>query len=383
MDNLTHSLVGLAAAKAGLERLSPGTTALCVIAANAPDLDILTVFNGRWAYLQHHRGITHSIIGTIALAVVIPILFWLGDQFISPLVGRQPKTKLRGLLLASLVVSATHPILDWTNNYGIRPLLPWNGQWYYGDLVFIIDPWLWLSLGGVCFLLTSKTRWQVGAWSLLATILSAAVILVPSLRPGSMFPVTAQIVWVLGIALLIAVHRARLAERWPMAIPLTVFAMIVVYWGGLAILHRSALVQAETEAVIQASSRGETINRLAAMPVLANPTRWQCVFVTNHATYRFDLSLVQSNVISGIVRYEKPEGSAAEAFSSAARDPRTSIFLGFARFPVMRVRGDCLSETLVQFADLRYTEPGTGPRGAFTLDVPIECPNLTGVLEEK
>ncbi len=53
MDNLTHSLVGLAAAKAGLERLSPFATTGCVIAANAPDGDILAAFGGSWFYLKH------------------------------------------------------------------------------------------------------------------------------------------------------------------------------------------------------------------------------------------------------------------------------------------------------------------------------------------
>ena len=79
MDNLTHSLVGLAAAKAGLERLSPGATAVCVLAANAPDLDILAALGGRWFYIQHHRGITHSIMGTLALALLIPCLFYAAD----------------------------------------------------------------------------------------------------------------------------------------------------------------------------------------------------------------------------------------------------------------------------------------------------------------
>ncbi|MEP6743530.1 MAG: metal-dependent hydrolase, partial [bacterium] len=78
MDNLTHSLVGLAAAKAGLEKLSPSATALCILAANSPDADILTLAGGRWTYLQNHRGITHSLLGTIALALALPLVFYGG-----------------------------------------------------------------------------------------------------------------------------------------------------------------------------------------------------------------------------------------------------------------------------------------------------------------
>lgn len=383
MDNLTHSFVGLAASKAGLERLSPAATTMCIIASNAPDADILATFGGRWAYLQNHRGITHSIVGTIALAILIPTVFWLVDYLIARIARRPTKLKFRGLLLASLIVSATHPILDWTNNYGIRPLLPWSSRWYYGDLVFIIDPWIWLGLGGACFLLTAKTKWRIGAWSILATILTLAVVLVPTLRPGSMFPVAARVAWTLGIVTIFLAHRARLADRWNALIPITVFALIVAYWGGLAILHRRALAQAEIVAAVQASSHGETMNRLAAMPVLANPLRWQCVFETERATYRFDYSLREARVVSETVRYEKPQGQVYEAFAIAARDEHAKIFLGFARFPVIRIEGDCISETLVQFADLRYTEPGSGRRGTFSLEVPIECPRPNGALETK
>ena len=383
MDNLTHSLVGLAASKAGLERLSPATTAMCIIAANAPDADILTVSGGGWDYLQHHRGITHSIIGTITLAILIPVVFCLVDYLFALIARRPTRLKFRGLLLASIIVSATHPLLDWTNSYGIRPLLPWSGQWSYLDLVFIVDPWMWLSLGGACFLVTAKTKWRIAVWFLLATILTFAVVFVPMLRPGMVFPVAARVVWTLGLVGIFLAHRARLADRWRVAIPLVVFALILAYWGGLAILHHRALTLSEIVATAEASSHGEVVNRLAAMPVLANPLRWQCVFETDRATYRFDYSLSQSKVVTETVRYEKPRGQAYEAYTIASRDNRVKIFLGFARFPVARVIGDCVGETLVQLADLRYTEPGSGRRGTFSLEVPVKCPRPNGAFETK
>ena len=78
MDNLAHSLVGLAAAKAGLERLSPGATAVCLLAANAPDSDVAVLLVAdRWTFLHYHRHITHSIVGTLALALILPLIFWL------------------------------------------------------------------------------------------------------------------------------------------------------------------------------------------------------------------------------------------------------------------------------------------------------------------
>ena len=153
MDNLTHSLVGLTAAKAGLDKLSPGATTLCVLAANSPDADILVlVLRGRWAFLQHHRGITHSIVGAAALALVLPLVFYLGDRIIAQVRKREPQVRLKGLLLASILTTATHPLLDWSNNYGIRFLLPWNPRWFYGDFAFVIGLLaIWSSFGSLAF----------------------------------------------------------------------------------------------------------------------------------------------------------------------------------------------------------------------------------------
>src|SRR5690606_1230143 len=49
------------------------------------------------------------------------------------------------LLLAFLGV-LSHPFLDWLNSYGLRWLMPFDGRWFYGDALFIVDPWLWLAL---------------------------------------------------------------------------------------------------------------------------------------------------------------------------------------------------------------------------------------------
>ena len=383
MDNLTHSLLGLAASKAGLERLSPATTSLCIIAANAPDADILTLVAGRWNYLHHHRGLTHSILGTFVLALLIPALFWLGDYLIARWRGRALKVKFRGLLLASLIVSATHPLLDWTNNYGIRPLLPWSGRWYYGDLVFILDPFIWLSLGGASFLLTANTKWRSTAWAALALVLTVAIVIVPSLRPGSLIPPAAQVVWAVGLIGFNHAHRARLAERLGGSIAVIALSLLLVYWGGLSLIQQRAYAQAQTLSAGLVREHGESMKRLAVMPTLANPLRWQCVLETEKADYRFDLSLSEGARVGQTVRYEKPQGAEALAFELASSDEHAKIFLDFARFPVARVEGDCVSETLVQMADLRYTEPGRGQRGTFSLEVPVTCPPAVGAREQK
>ena len=94
MDPFTHTLVGLTAAKAGLERLSPLATTVCVLAANSPDSDVVVgLTTDRWNYLHHHRGITHSIVGVIALAFLVPTLVWLGERGWAKLRRRRAKSQ--------------------------------------------------------------------------------------------------------------------------------------------------------------------------------------------------------------------------------------------------------------------------------------------------
>jgi inner membrane protein len=377
MDNLTHTLVGLTAAKAGLERLSPGATVVCMLAANAPDADILAAFGGSWFYLRHHRGITHSIVGTLAIALLIPLLFYAGDLIIARLRRRAPRVRLRGLVIASLLLSASHPLMDWTNNYGVRPLLPWSGRWFYGDLVFIVDPWLWLSLGGASFLLTAKARWRSIAWGALALLATVAFVILP-LRTGETYPLASRAVWLAWLVCLIVAHRMNIATRWKSSIALAALAFVVVYWGVLSVLHGRALTRARVVAESQATERQESLLRVAAMPSLADPSLWRVLAETDRATYRFDTSLltrVETELRSpaALTRFEKPQGEAAELAARAAEDERAKIFLDFARFPATRVQTqNCAEELLVQFADLRFTEPGTPRRtGNFGLEIPV------------
>ncbi len=375
MDNLTHSLVGLAAAKAGLEKLSPRATTLCILAANAPDADIVTLIFGRWTFLHHHRGITHSIVGAFALAVTLPLIFYFADLLIARARKRAPNIRLPGLLLASFIATATHPLLDWTNNYGVRFLLPWNPRWFYGDFVFIVDPFLWIVLGGAAFLLTSKTRKHVIVWIVIALVPSYLVLVAPTGPTRLASETLLRLLWIVALIVLVTLYRRKIGGRTGHRIAVAALAIVTVYCAGLAVIHAVALRQAERQAVNIAKQNAEQIVEVAAMPTLANPTVWVCMLETDRATYRFKLSLLHGPPdTSEIIRYERPEGLSAELVAQAARDGRSQVFLGFARFPVVGVVGeDCATQTLVQFADLRYTEPGK-QRGAFSLDVPVDCP---------
>jgi inner membrane protein len=60
------------------------------------------------------------------------------------------------LIVLSYAGVLSHVLLDFLNNYGVRLLMPFSGRWFYGDALFIIDPWLWLTLGAGVLLARRK-----------------------------------------------------------------------------------------------------------------------------------------------------------------------------------------------------------------------------------
>jgi inner membrane protein len=395
MDNLAHSLVGLTAAKAGLGRLSPFATTVCLLAANSPDADVAVgFFADRWTLLKHHRGITHSIVGTLALGILLPVLFYLLERAIARFFKSQSKIRLRGLLIASLIATATHPLMDWTNNYGVRPLLPWNGRWLYGDLTFIVDPYLWLILGGAAFLLTSNRRFKIAGWALLGLGITLLIFFGSGQRAAagaSVWPI--RMIWLGGVLLFVLARVLDVGSLYGHRIALAAFALVLLYWGGLAVAHHFAFRSAMMNAESIVTPLNEKVIKAAAMPTLGNPRRWLFVAETERAIYRFSVKLGSLKPFDSspwpdadpyrmpnspyVERFSKPTGPAAELVDKAEQDRRAQIFLDFARFPVATVADDnCLTQTLVQFADVRYTQPGAA-RGSFSLDVPVDCPVRT------
>ncbi|HJQ34720.1 MAG TPA: metal-dependent hydrolase [Pyrinomonadaceae bacterium] len=385
MDNLTHSLVGLAAAKAGLERRTPYAVFVCVAAANLPDIDILALVKGPAFYLANHRGITHSLVGTFTLAVVFPLLFFACERLTARVRGREPRARLGGLLLCSLVLSASHPLLDWTNSYGVRPFLPWDGRWIYGDLLFVVDPWVWLMLGGACFLLTATTRVRAAAWGLLALVATTLFFRV-SLPTDSSVPLFALGLWTICLFALFVMHLAGVGARvgpWAAAVA---FALVLAYLGALSLLHARAREEAVRLSDDLAVRLSDDLNappagrvlRVAATPVLADPTTWRCLADAESETFRYDLKLGDAFIedLSNVAVVHKPAGADAEIVGRAARDADARVLLDFARFPVARVLPREGGGWVVRFADLRFTEPGGGRArpGGFALDVPVGAP---------
>jgi hypothetical protein len=216
---------------------------------------------------------------------------------------------------------------------------------------------------------------QIVAWVLFGLVTSYLVFFGPANRGGLANPVFLRIAWFAALVGLIALYVSQAGKRWGEKIPIMAFAVVACYLSGLFVVHSLALRRAKTEAASIAVETTERLVEVAAMPTLANPFNWLVVAETEQAAYRFSLSLTGSGRGKDMVRFEKPDALSSRAVGQASRDTRAQVFLGFARFPVVQVAGeDCATQTLVQFADLRYTEPGQG-RGTFSLEVPVDCPS--------
>lgn len=379
MDNLTHSLVGLTLAKAGLERMSPYATLVCIASANAADADVASgLFGDRWTLLHHHRGITHSIVGTIAIGFLIPTLALAIERGAGAITKQKPRIRFRGLLLASMLAAVTHPILDWTNNYGVRPLLPWSGRWLYGDLVFIADPYIWLLLGVPAFLLTSDTKSKTVGWCVLAVCVGAVIgFAARSSIPDSGPLGIALVIWIVAAIAAALLRLKGVPQRLGSRLAMAALIALVGYWGALSVIHRVAAADASSIAEHVAVDRGEQFIRAAAMPTTASALRWQAVAETDQAMYRFmvQFGTASQSVDGPMTRYAKPKGETEALVSIAEQDRRARTLLDFARFPIAAVGSDnCVGQTLVQFADLRYTEPGR-ERGNFSVNIPVDCPS--------
>jgi inner membrane protein len=137
VDNITHTLTGVALAQSGFARTSRGATAALVLGSNIPDVDLIFGLQGAAAYLQHHRDLSHSIVGGPLLALGLALCLRIalrGSRFV-------------GLFLSALVGVAAHVAMDLATSYGTRVLSPFNTTFYAWDLVFIVDPIILVILG--------------------------------------------------------------------------------------------------------------------------------------------------------------------------------------------------------------------------------------------
>src|SRR5262245_32878827 len=179
MENLAHTLLGLSLAKTGLERTTPLATTALVLSSNLSDIDVVVQLSGGLpAYLEYHRGFTHGFVGTAVVAAALTIILMLVDKLFR-LRGdpfRRPIMPVR-IFFLSYLGGLGHAFMDYTNSYGIRPLMPFDSRWFYGDIAFVVDPWIWLILGSAVVWLTARNVPMAAFWLIIGTLVSLVVAL--------------------------------------------------------------------------------------------------------------------------------------------------------------------------------------------------------------
>lgn len=149
MEPLTHFLTGACLGRAGLNRKTALATLTLTLAAEAPDLDVLAGFRGRAFGFAHHRGFTHSFLGIPLMAAVVVGFVYL----IWRMRGRKTNNpnlppRWGTLYVYACLAGLSHILLDFTNNYGVRPFWPFSERWYSWDIVFIVEPVMLVLLAG-------------------------------------------------------------------------------------------------------------------------------------------------------------------------------------------------------------------------------------------
>ena len=388
MDNLTHSLVGAAIGKAGAERATPLATATLVVAANIPDIDILGFVGGEYYSLAFRRGITHGWPALLVLPFFVTGLMMAWDRWMRR--RRDPDAipaDPKWLLALSAVGAVTHPALDWLNIYGMRWHLPFDGTWTYGDSLFIIDPWIWLLLGGSVFLASAPGRRGMVGWAVLGVLTTLLMLVGVGGWPAGL--------WIAGIAIvLLARRRKGVASSEAEAAPAggsyaslpgaTPFQRRLVRAAGvLVVAYIAVMVTADGAARAQvtaaAEAQGLTVVDLLVAPIRGVPYRTEIEVQTDDAfvpgahdwfaTPRVTLRPGDAVPLSDVPD-DLSDATADAVIAEARTIPSARYFLVWARFPYVRVTPTDDGWD-VRFGDARYdSQPEAAGLAGVTVRVP-------------
>jgi inner membrane protein len=330
MDNITHTLTGLALSQAGLNRKTRFATVALMVGANLPDLDLLWSGGGGGAnYLKYHRGITHSLFGVTVLgAALAGLLYYLGRRF----PGTKPKVNgplldARWLFGACWIATGSHLLMDFTNAYGVRLFLPYSDRWYALDIMPIVDLLL-----------------------LLALILG------------------------LGIPALFRVISEEVGARKPAYQRGAIFSLtfLVLLWGVRDLAHRRVL------GMMDGHTYGdENPVRLGAFPTFVNPFAWTGVVETISSFHLLSVNALSGDVDPRQSRdFPKPEIS--PPLETALKTQTGMIFAHFSRFLWIQVEETDDGDE-VTLRDLRFASP-TEDRLGFAARITLDK-NLRAVSE--
>jgi len=302
------------------------------LAAEAPDIDMLGNFKDLVFGFAHHRGFTHSFLGLVLVQALV-IGFMYSVWRIRGRNAKDPNLPPRwGLLfLFAYLAGLTHILLDFTNNYGVRPFWPFSEKWYSWDIVFIVEPVLWLLLG--------------------------AGLVVPAL-----------------FSLIndeIGVRRKGPQGRLAAAVALL---GVIAVWGVRDYEHRRAVNALEARLY-----DGADPIRVSAYPHWLDPFRWYGVAETRDffATMLVDSSLAEVDPEGRMRIQRKPEETPVTL--AAKRSYLGRVYLDWAQYPIAETE-QVERGYLVRFRDLRYYDPNQTRRSFLSAAVELDH-NLNVVSE--
>jgi inner membrane protein len=101
--------------------------------------------------MSFRRGWTHGVLAQLTLPIVLTGAMLLYDRYRAKRPsGQEAKSEVvrpGQILLLSYIGVLLHVFMDLMNSYGVRLLMPFSERWFYGDALYIVDPWLYLLLG--------------------------------------------------------------------------------------------------------------------------------------------------------------------------------------------------------------------------------------------
>ncbi len=172
MDTVTQVVLGAAVGKAGWgKRFGSRALKWGAICGIIPDLDVVSRAFGPWSFLEYHRGVSHSLVFSLGLSLVMgPILWRLYRR----------KEPLSNWITLIFFCTVTHPLLDIFTSYGTVFFWPFSAERFALDGVAIIDPIYTLVLAfGLIYPFDRRRSFSLSALrvSRLALFLSTAYLL--------------------------------------------------------------------------------------------------------------------------------------------------------------------------------------------------------------
>ncbi len=345
MDPIAHTLVGGTLAKTALQRATPLATATLLIGANLPDIDGMAQFVGRDFSLGVRRGWTHGVLALAVLPAMLAVGMWLLDAWRRRHRGAErPVARLGPLLGLAYLSVLSHPALDWLNNYGVRLLMPFDGRWFYGDALFIVDPWVWLLAGTSLVLAHSRTLSSAAGWVGLASVMTLLV------TTTDWTPPAAKLVWAVGVAAVIGLRVWTPRRAGVSRVATVCLAIVVAYVVANVIGTHIARGQAERWLARQGISG---VTDIMAAPLPANPFVRDVVAVTDDGYHFVEIDWFAEDRfrVSHPSVSNGPPGLIVEAALMAPEVQGMRRWLRFPSYEVQAIAGGYR----VIIRDLRYS----------------------------